>query len=76
MLKEIADVKPVPNNTSHKWACWDAFINAAEPDSLFKEYRSCGVTFHQPIRNDDDGLRGFEITDADGYVLFFERPIL
>lgn len=22
----------------------------------------------------DDGLRGFEIKDADGYVLFFGRP--
>jgi catechol 2,3-dioxygenase-like lactoylglutathione lyase family enzyme len=24
--------------------------------------------------DDDDGLRGFEVTDADGYVLFFGRP--
>ena len=22
----------------------------------------------------DDGLRGFELKDADGYVLFFGRP--
>lgn len=26
------------------------------------------------IRNDDDGLCGFEIADAAGCVLFFERP--
>jgi hypothetical protein len=37
-------------------------------------YRSGGVTFRQSIEDDDDGLRGFELTDADGYVLFFGRP--
>ncbi len=75
MLKEIAaDVKPVPNHTRHEWARWDAYISTTEPDILFEEYRSVGVTFRQPIRNDDDGLRGFEVADADGYVLFFGRP--
>jgi hypothetical protein len=41
---------------------------------LFEEYRSRGVVFRQPIRDDDDGLRGFEVMDADEYVLFFGRP--
>ena len=75
MLKEIADdIKPAPNHTRHGWARWDAFIHAAEPDALFEEYSSGGVTFHRSIQDDDDGLRGFEVTDADGYVLFFGRP--
>lgn len=75
MLKEIAeDIKPIPNSTRHAWARLDAFISTAEPDTLFEEYRSRDVTFRQPIRDDDDGLRGFEIADADGYVLFFGRP--
>jgi catechol 2,3-dioxygenase-like lactoylglutathione lyase family enzyme len=75
MLKGYAaDVKPVPNYTRHKWARWDAYISAAEPDTLFEEYRSGGVAFRQPIQDDDDGLRGFEVLDADGYVLFFGRP--
>ncbi len=75
MLKEIApEVKPVPNHTRHGWARWDAYISAAEPDSLFEEYRSGGVAFRQPILDDEDGLRGFEVADADGYVLFFGRP--
>jgi catechol 2,3-dioxygenase-like lactoylglutathione lyase family enzyme len=75
MLKEIADeIKPVPNHTRHGWARWDSFIHATEPDALFEEYKAGGVTFHQPLRDDDDGLRGFEVTDADGYVLFFGRP--
>jgi catechol 2,3-dioxygenase-like lactoylglutathione lyase family enzyme len=74
-LKAIApDVKPIPNNTRHKWARWDAYISAVDPDLLFEEYRSSGVGFHQPIKDDGDSLRGFEIADADGYVLFFGRP--
>jgi len=77
MLKEIsAEVKPVPNHTRHKWARWDAYVGVAEPDVLFEEFSSRVVTFKQPIREDedDDGLRGFEIIDADGYVLYFGRP--
>ena len=76
MLKAIADdIKPIPNYTRHEWARWDAFIHTAEPDALFDEYRSGDVIFRQSIQNDGDGLRGFEIADADGYVLFFGRPI-
>jgi catechol 2,3-dioxygenase-like lactoylglutathione lyase family enzyme len=75
MLKAIIkDIKPVPNHTRHEWAAWDAYISTADPDALFEEYNSAGVAFRQPIRDDDDGLRGFEVTDADGYVLFFGRP--
>jgi len=75
MLKEIAgDIKPIPNHTRHEWARWDAFISTADPDALFEEYSSGGVTFHQSIRDDEDGLRGFEVIDTDNYVLFFGRP--
>jgi catechol 2,3-dioxygenase-like lactoylglutathione lyase family enzyme len=75
MLKAIADdIKPVPNYTRHEWAAWDAYISTEEPDTLFEELKSTGVSFRQPIRDNGDGLRGFEITDADGYVLFFGRP--
>ena len=75
MLKAIADdVKPMPNHTRHQWARWDAFIGTADPDALFEEYRSTGVIFRQTIQDDNDGLRGFEIADADGYILFFGRP--
>jgi catechol 2,3-dioxygenase-like lactoylglutathione lyase family enzyme len=75
MLKAIAaDVKPVPNHTRHHWARWDAYISATEPDALFEEYRSNGVAFSKPLHNNSDDLRGFEIEDADGYVLFFGRP--
>ncbi len=75
MLKAITpDIKPIPNRTRHEWASWDAYISTAEPDTLFDEYRSKNVSFSKPIHNNSDNLRGFEIEDADGYVLFFGRP--
>jgi catechol 2,3-dioxygenase-like lactoylglutathione lyase family enzyme len=75
MLKAIADdIKPIPNHTRHEWAPWDAYISTEEPDALFEEFSSNGITFRQPLGDNSDGLRGFEVTDADGYVLFFGRP--
>ena len=75
MLKEIAaDVKPVPNQTRHNWARWDAYISTMDLDVLYEEYRAKGVIFHQPLRVNDDNLLGFELADADGYILFFGRP--
>jgi catechol 2,3-dioxygenase-like lactoylglutathione lyase family enzyme len=76
MLKKISDdVKPVPNHTLHEWAVWDAYIYVPDPDSLFEEYRAAGVRFRQPLKDNSDGIRGFEVMDADGYVLFFGRPV-
>ena len=75
MLKAIApDIKPIPNPSRHEWAAWDAYISTENPDALFEEYSSRGVTFRKPIHDNSDDLRGFEVTDADGYVLFFGRP--
>jgi catechol 2,3-dioxygenase-like lactoylglutathione lyase family enzyme len=76
MLKAITpEIIPVPNNTRHPWAPWDAFVSTADPDLLFEEYSSRGLAFRQPIMDNHDGLHGFELADADGYVLFFGRPI-
>jgi len=76
MLKAIApDIQPVPNHTRHEWARLDAFIYVSDPDILFEEYRAGGVSFHQTLKDDKDGLRGFEVMDADGYVLFLGRPV-
>jgi len=75
MLKVIAqDVKPIPNPSRHEWAAWDAYISIEDPDILFEEFKSKGTTFRKPIHDNSDGLRGFEVADADGYVLFFGRP--
>ena len=76
MLKAIApDIKPQPNHTRHEWARWDAYIHVSDPDILFEEYHAKGIRFHQPLQDDLDGLRGFEVMDADGYILFFGRPV-
>ena len=74
MLKEILpEVLPCPNHTRHAWARWDAYIRTLNPDTLFEEFRGRGVSFVKELSFIDDGLWGFEITDADGYVLAFFR---
>jgi catechol 2,3-dioxygenase-like lactoylglutathione lyase family enzyme len=74
MLKAILpDVLPCPNHTRHEWARWDAYIYTLDPDSLFDEFRQRGASFVKELSFIDDGLWGFELTDADGYVLAFFR---
>jgi catechol 2,3-dioxygenase-like lactoylglutathione lyase family enzyme len=74
-LKAVsAEISPQPNHTRHEWAPWDAFVFVNDPDSLATEYTSRGVNFHRELVDRDDRLRGFEVCDNDGYVLFFGRP--
>src|SRR5882762_993727 len=73
MLKAVG-VDPIPNCTrdiKKGIARWDAYLHVSDPDALAAEFSSRDVKFLQPLRDDDDGLRGFEVKDADGYVLFF-----
>ena len=72
MLKAITpDVLPVPNHTRHEWARWDAYIYTLDPDPLFEEFKQRGATFRKELSFIDDGLWGFEVADADGYILAF-----
>lgn len=76
LLKSVG-VEPVPNYTrdvQQGVARWDAYVFVPDPDALAEEYRSRDVEFSEPLQDTDDGLRGFELRDADGYVLFFGRP--
>jgi catechol 2,3-dioxygenase-like lactoylglutathione lyase family enzyme len=76
MLKDVG-VDPLPNYTrdvKKGWARWDAYLDVPDPDALAAEFSSRDVEFSQKLKDDDDGLRGFELKDADGYVLFFGRP--
>jgi catechol 2,3-dioxygenase-like lactoylglutathione lyase family enzyme len=76
ILKAIG-VEPVPNYTrdSKKGiARWDAYLDVSDPDALAAEFSSRNVEFSEPLKDTHDGLRGFELKDADGYVLFFGRP--
>jgi len=76
LMKDIG-VAPVPNYTrdvKKGIARWDAFVSVPDPDALAAEFASRHVEFSEPLKDTDDGLRGFELKDADGYVLFFGRP--
>src|SRR5262245_53296806 len=67
----VPDVLPQPNHTRHGWARWDAYIYTLDPDVLFREFQRRGASFVKELSFIDDGLWGFEVTDADGYVLAF-----
>src|SRR5262245_21678288 len=73
MFKSV-EVGPRPNCERDPAARWDAYVDAPDPDALAAEFASRGVTFSVPLRDTHDGLRGFEVKDVDGYVLFFGRP--
>jgi catechol 2,3-dioxygenase-like lactoylglutathione lyase family enzyme len=65
---------PLPNPKRYSWARWDAYVNVPDPDALAAEFAVGAVAFSEPLKDTHDGLRGFEITDPDGHVLFFGRP--
>jgi hypothetical protein len=79
ILKAIG-VDPVPNCTrdiKQGIARWDAYLHVPDPDALAVELSSRNVEFFTTLKDNeegDDGLRGFEVRDADGYILFFGRP--
>ena len=79
ILKAIG-VDPVPNYTrdiKQGIARWDAYLHVPDPDALAAEFLSRNVEFFKTIKDSedgDDGLRGFEVKDTDGYILFFGRP--
>ena len=72
-VKSVGE-EPLPNRNRDPEARWDAYVSVADPDALATEFTSRGVTFSVPLQDTHDGLRGFELEDADGYVLFFGRP--
>ena len=73
MLKDV-EADPLPNSQRDPSARWDAYLYVPDPDALAAEFNSRNIEFSKPLRDTHDGLRGFEVTDVDGYVLFFGRP--
>lgn len=73
LIKSDASVAPLPNSVRHRWMRWDAFVYVADPDALADEFIARGAPLSRPLEDTHDGLRGFEVTDPDGYVLFFGR---
>ena len=73
-IKSEGGISPLPNPKRHPHLRWDAFVYASDPDALAAEVSAQGATFSVPLKDTSDGLRGFEISDPDGYVIFFGRP--
>ncbi len=73
LLKSVG-VPPLPNPTRDPEARWDAYLSVPDPDALAAEFAARGVKLSEPLQDTHEGLRGFELQDADGYVLFFGRP--
>jgi catechol 2,3-dioxygenase-like lactoylglutathione lyase family enzyme len=87
-IKAERDVAPVPNSKRHPHLRWDAFVYVEDPDGLAAEFAqrfsegrpseervaNGSAGFSAPLEDTHDGLRGFEIRDPDGYLLFFGRP--
>jgi hypothetical protein len=72
MLKAVgSDVPPVPNHTRHEWGPSDADVYSMDPDALFGEFSQRGASFAKKLSFIEDGLWGFTVSDADGYVLRF-----
>jgi catechol 2,3-dioxygenase-like lactoylglutathione lyase family enzyme len=77
ILLKAVGVEPAPNYTKdikQGIARWDAYLHVPDPDALFAEFASRDVEFFRELGVDGDGLRGFELKDTDGYMLFFGRP--
>src|SRR6186713_2278451 len=62
ILLKAVGVAPVPNHTrdiKQGTARWDAFVSVPDPDALAAEFASRHVEFFGPLKDTDDGLRGF-----------------
>jgi catechol 2,3-dioxygenase-like lactoylglutathione lyase family enzyme len=76
MMKSVG-VEPVPNYTrdiKQGIMRWDAYFYVPDPKALAEEFASRNVDFFVPLQVNDDNLLGFEVKDADGYLLYFGRP--
>jgi catechol 2,3-dioxygenase-like lactoylglutathione lyase family enzyme len=74
-VKSQDGIAPMPNSSRHRHLRLDAFVHAPDPDALAEDFATRGAPFSTTLGDTHDGLRGFEVTDPDGYVLFFGRPL-
>ncbi len=74
-LRSHDGIAPAPNHSRHAGFVWDSYSYTPDPDALAAEFAARGVVFAKPLENNGSGLRGFELTDPDGHVLFYGRPL-
>ena len=74
LFVKAGEAAPLPNAQRDPEMRWDAYVSAPDPDALAADFTGRGAMFSMPLQDTHDGLRGFEITDPDGHVLFFGRP--
>jgi catechol 2,3-dioxygenase-like lactoylglutathione lyase family enzyme len=74
LFLKAGEAAPMPNPTRDPAMRWDSYVLTFDPDSIATEFAGRGVIFSVPLMDTHDGLRGFEIRDPDGYVLFFGCP--
>ena len=74
LFVKAGEAAPLPNPHRDPAMKWDAYVYATEPDALAAEFAGRGVSFKVPLSDTSQGLRGFELCDPDGYVLFFGCP--
>jgi catechol 2,3-dioxygenase-like lactoylglutathione lyase family enzyme len=74
LFVKAGEASPLPNPKRDPSMKWDAYCYTPDPDALAAELSGRGAIFSNPLKDTTEGLRGFEITDPDGYVLFFGRP--
>jgi catechol 2,3-dioxygenase-like lactoylglutathione lyase family enzyme len=68
---KAGEAPPLSNPNRDPAMRWDAYCETFDPDALAAEFVGLGAQFSDPLKDTEEGLRGFEITDPDGYVLFF-----
>jgi catechol 2,3-dioxygenase-like lactoylglutathione lyase family enzyme len=74
LLLKAGEATPMPNPTRDPAMRWDAYVLTFDPDAIANEFLGRGAVFSKPLMDTTDMLRGFEIKDPDGYVLFFGCP--
>jgi catechol 2,3-dioxygenase-like lactoylglutathione lyase family enzyme len=74
-LKAEQGIAALPNPARHPTFGWDSYSYTPDPDALAAEFASRGAVLATPLANNDSGLRGFELVDPDGHVLFYGRPL-
>jgi catechol 2,3-dioxygenase-like lactoylglutathione lyase family enzyme len=74
-VKSQDGVAPAPNPSLHPHLRWDAYCYTPDPAALAEEFAGRGLVAARSLQSTRDGLRGFELTDPDGHVLFFGRPL-